>query len=233
MPINYALFENHLTSDPNDYAAQVQFTGSTDLDTIVRRITEQGSTWSESDIKAVLGETIRVCESLLLEGNRVNFGGLCELFPRVSGVFNGVTDNFDSARHRVDVGASPGSRVRKTVRDNAHVAKVEAIRPAPSPLEYVDLGSGEINGALTPGNIGTLNGHRLKFDPTKEDEGIFLIPAGNGAAQKITVVQRNKPGQLVFLIPQIKKGDYVIEVRARLFGGEELRVGSLGATLTV
>lgn len=28
MPINCALFENNLTSDPNDYAAQVQSTAS-------------------------------------------------------------------------------------------------------------------------------------------------------------------------------------------------------------
>lgn len=44
MPIHYALFENHLTSDPDDYAAQVQITDSADLDAIVRRITEHGST---------------------------------------------------------------------------------------------------------------------------------------------------------------------------------------------
>jgi len=119
MPINYALFENNLTSDPNDYAAQVQTTASADLDAIVRRIIDQGSTSTEADIAAVLEDAIKACEALLLEGARVNFGGLCELFPRLTGVFNGITDSFDSTRHRIDVGANPGSRIRKTVRDNA------------------------------------------------------------------------------------------------------------------
>jgi len=59
MAIHYALFENHLTADPNDYAPQVQV-GSVDLDAIVRRITEQGSTSSEAVIRAVLLETIGV-----------------------------------------------------------------------------------------------------------------------------------------------------------------------------
>ena len=32
MPIRYALYENNITSDPDDYAAIVQIAGSLDLD---------------------------------------------------------------------------------------------------------------------------------------------------------------------------------------------------------
>ena len=234
MPINYALFENNLTSDPNDYAAQVQTNTSADLDAIVRRIIEQGSTSTEADILAVLEDAIKACEALLLEGSRVSFGGLCELFPRVTGVFDGITDSFDASRHRIDVGANPGSRIRKTVRESAQAVKVEAIKPAPAPLEYSDLGSGEINSTITPGNIGTINGHRLKYNPAEADEGIFFIPAGGGAATRIDVVQKNKPSQLVFLIPAAAPaGDYALEVRARQRDSAELRTGRLDATLTV
>lgn len=234
MPINYALFENNLTSDPNDYAAQVQTTASADLDAIVRRIIDQGSTSTEADIAAVLEDAIKACEGLLLEGNRVNFGGLCELFPRLTGVFNGITDSFDASRHRIDVGANPGSRIRKTVRDNAQPVKVESVKPAPAPLEYSDLGSGEINGTITPGNIGTINGHRLKFDPTQADEGIFFSPTGGGAPTKADIVQKNKPSQLVFLVPAgLAAGDYRLIVNARMANGTELRTGILDATLTV
>lgn len=234
MPINYALFENNLTSDPNDYAAQVQTTASADLDAIVKRIIQQGSTSTEADIAAVLEDAIKACEALLLEGNRVNFGGLCELFPRLTGVFNGITDSFDATRHRIDVGANPGSRIRKTVRDNAQAVKVESVKPAPAPLEYSDLGSGEINGTVTPGNIGTINGNRLKYDPAQADEGIFFSPVGGGAATKATVVQKNKPSQLVFLVPAgLAAGDYRLVVTARMSNGTELRTGILDATLTV
>lgn len=234
MPINYALFENNLTSDPNDYAAQVQTTASADLDAIVKRIIQQGSTSTEADIAAVLEDAIKACEGILLEGNRVNFGGLCELFPRLTGVFNGITDSFDSTRHRIDVGANPGSRIRKTVRDNAQAVKVESVKPAPAPLEYSDLGSGEINGTITPGNIGTINGNRLKFDPAQADEGIFFSPTGGGAATKADIVQKNKPSQLVFLVPAgLAAGDYRLIVTARMSNGTELRTGILDATLTV
>jgi len=38
MSISYALFENHLTSDPNDYSARVQSSGSVDLNAIADRM---------------------------------------------------------------------------------------------------------------------------------------------------------------------------------------------------
>ena len=43
MPIHYALHENNLTSDPNDYGAQVQFTASVDLGGLVKQMIYQGS----------------------------------------------------------------------------------------------------------------------------------------------------------------------------------------------
>lgn len=235
MAINYALFENHLTSDPNDYSARVQSSGSVDIDAIADRMIDQGSTTTKADILAVLEDTIKACEGYLLDGYRVNFGGLCELFPRVSGVFNGITDSFDSSRHRVDVGANPGSRVRKTVRDNASVSKQETVLPSPSPIEYADLASGETNGTITIGTIGTLNGHRLKYNTAQADEGIYIIDADVDAEVKVDAVQKNKPGQLVFLVPILPAPmvSCQIEVRARFGDADsELRAGRLDAVLT-
>lgn len=232
MTINYALFENHLTSDPDDYAAQVRIAGSADLDAIARRILEEGSTVGEADVMAVLIAAVAACESLLLEGMRVNLGDLCQLFPRISGVFHGPTDHFDPARHRLDVGASPGKGVRKAVREEGQVAKVESVKPAPTLMRYGDLASGEVNGTLTPGNIGTVDGHRLKFDPDQADEGIFLVAAAGET--KVAMTQKNKPGQLVFLVPTgLAPGEYHLEVRARMRESSEIRTGRLDATLVV
>ncbi len=231
MTINYALFENHLTSDPEDYAAQVRITGSAGLEVVAQRMVDQGSTVTKPDILAVLEDAIKAIESCLLDGNRVQLGGLCELFPRIKGVFNGITDTFDASRHRVDVGANPGARVRRTVREGATVTKTETIKPAPALLEYVDLGSGETNGTITSGNIGTINGHRLKFNPDQDDEGIYFVNVDTGADVKLTTIQKNKPGQLVFLVPTVPGGQYYLEVRARLKDSAEIRTGRLDEVL--
>ncbi|RLC75421.1 MAG: hypothetical protein DRJ03_30290 [Chloroflexi bacterium] len=234
MAINYALFENHLTSDPDDYAAKVQTNGTADLELIVQRMIDQGSTTTKADILAVLEDTIKACESYLLDGFRVDFGGMCRLSPSVSGVFNGAVDTFDPSRHRVDVSAAVGKRIRKTVREQASVAKVESILPSPSPLEYVDMASGETNNTITSGTIGTLNGHRLKFNPDGVGEGLFLID-DVGAEYKIEAIQKNKPAQLVFLVPATPPAgmEYRMEVRARLGDAtSDRRMGRLEATLT-
>ena len=232
MTISYALFENHLTSDPDDYLAQVKTNGTADLEQIAQRMIDQGSTTTKADILAVLEDTIKACESYLLDGFRVDFGGMCKLTGSVSGVFNGITDSFDPSRHRIDVNASVGKRIRKTVRQDATVEKVETVLPSPSPLEYVDLASGETNNSITAGTIGTLNGHRLKFNPAQADEGLFLIDAV-AAEHKITAIQKNKPAQLVFSVGGAALGDCHLEVRARLGDDtSELRTGRLDATLT-
>ncbi len=234
MAIRYALYENLLTTDPDDYAAHVEITASADLDTIADRMVAQGSTVTRADILAVLENAITATEALLLQGYRLNFGGLADLYPRLIGTFEGITDTFDRARHRVDVGGCPGSRVRNTVRANATVEKVESAKPSPSPLEYKDIFTGEINQTVTLANIGSLAGNRLKFDATKADEGIFFVPLSGDPDRKVDTVQKNKPGQLVFLnLDSLGPGDYYIEVRARVDGGKELRTGRLDIPVNV
>ena len=233
MPIKYALFENNVTSDPTDFAATVQVDGSLDLEALVDRMIAQGSTTTRADIMAVLEDSILACEGALQDGLRINYGGLVELFPRIKGVFKGATDTFDPLRHAIDVGANAGVRVRNTVRANAKPLKVEAIKPRPSPIEYVDIGSITTNDQVTPGNIGTVNGSRLKFDTLQADEGVYFVATAGGET-KVATVQKNKPSQLVFLIPAgLLAGTYNIEVRARINGGTELRIGRLDPVLTV
>jgi hypothetical protein len=152
----------------------------------------------------------------------------------MQGVFNGITDSYDPARHQVGVTASAGARLRDSVRQQAQVQKDETVKPRPAPVQYVDLASGTVDTTLTKGNIGTLNGARLKFDTGSADEGIYLVPTGGAAATKITAIQRNKPAQLVFLTPAVlAAGGYWLEVRARTGNVTDLRVGRLDAVLTV
>lgn len=233
MTIHYALYQNKLTDQTDLYAAKVLISGSADLNTVADRIVEQGSTVTRTDVIAVLEGAVTAVENLLLEGARVNFGGLFDLYPRIKGKFNGMTDHYDPARHQVDVGASPGSRVRKTFREYAAVSKEQTIVPVPLVLEYVDLGSGETNNHITCGSIGTVNGSRLSFDETAADEGIYFNNTAGPANVKVTAIQKNKPSQLVFMVPTLNEGTYQIEVYKRFTPGGELRMGKLNAVLTV
>ncbi len=104
--------------------------------------------------------------------------------------------------------------------------------PSPNPIEYRDVGSDTTNDQITPGNIGQLSGNRLKFDPAQADEGLYFVPTADTGDVKVTTIQKNKPSQLVFLVPALVAGGYNLEVRARIAGGTELRIGRLDPVLT-
>ncbi len=233
MPIKYALFENNVTADPDDYAATVQISGSADGDDLVQDIVDQGSTVNKPDILAVTAALKLACQRRVEQGQRINYFGMVEFFPRIKGVFTGATDTFDPARHRIDIGSNPGSELREAVRAGASVEKVEAVKPSPNPIEYRDVGSDTTNDQVTVGNIGQLSGSRLKYDPAQADEGVYFVATAGGET-KVATVQKNKPAQVVFLVPAtLVAGTYNLEVRARIGGGTELRIGRLDPVLTV
>ena len=239
MPIQYALFENHVTSDPNDYRGIIQNMGSWDFDTVVKKVILRGTTVNEADVRAVIVTTLSVCAEGVTENNHVNLGGFVDFFPRLKGGFVGPDgpwgdDNF------VDVGANPGSKLREQVRRDAKVERVTAHKPAPELVACHDFGSETTNDQVTVGGGAHIIGSRLKYDASKADEGIYFIATADGAQTKVDMVMYNKPGRLEFIVPAtLVPGTYWLEVRARQGDppsgpdNRELRVGRLDATLTV
>lgn len=96
----------------------------------------------------------------------------------------------------------------------------------------LDVSSDMHNGTLTPGGMGQIVGHRLKFDASDENQGIFFV-AADGTATRVTVVGRNMPADLMFMVPDgLTAGEYTLEVRAA-FASNDVRSGALAVTLTV
>ncbi len=233
MPIKYQLVENKLTTDPNDYFALVKPIESLDLAAISQRMVDAGSTVTEADIAAVFTDFVKQLKIAISEGYRVNIGDVANLYPSISGVFHGADDGYDPARHTIQLNANPSTGIISYLREHAHAVKEQAVKPLPVLLGYVDLGTGETNTLITSNNIGTINGSRLKYNPEEADEGVYLIPIDGTPEQKVETVQKNKPSQLVFLTPELTQELYYLEVRTRVSGGKDLRVGRLDKPLQV
>jgi hypothetical protein len=230
--INYILVENNLTSDPGDYWALVQPSGTAELEDVIEGIVDQGSTVTRADIVSVLEDYHTVIESLVLEGVNVNTPS-ANYGASIKGVFEGQADSFDPGRHRVRAVVSAGRRFRRAVQSRAQVAKRERVVPRPNPVEFTDITTGERNSVLTPGGMAQVVGHRLKFDPADAVQGLFFV-AEDGAETKVGMVGSNKPGTLMFIVPQgLAPRDHTLEVRAVLRGTRDLRSGALDAVLTV
>lgn len=80
----------------------------------------------------------------------------------------------------------------------AQVEKQEGGERLPRPLDYTDLNSGELNSQATPGGMAQVTGYRLKFDPADTSQGIFFV---NGSATRVSIVGKNNPSELMFLVP--------------------------------
>ncbi len=229
--ITYALLENHLTADPDDYRAIVQSSGTATQADLIDHIIQQGSTVTRADIKSVVEGITTAIIYMVLDGKNVNTP-LANFGASIKGTFDGKDDAFDDSRHQLRATVSAGKRYRKEVTDRGKTNKAEARVRTPNPEVYNDFNSGERNSVLTSGGMGQLTGHRLKFDPADDKQGIFFI-AESGSAAKVEIVGRNKPGDLMFTVPTLTPGDYRVEVRAILSGGVQMRTGALMATLTV
>jgi|SaaInl7_200m_RNA_FD_contig_21_1767235_length_900_multi_23_in_0_out_0_1 hypothetical protein len=230
MSIRYVLFENNLTSDPDDYMARVQPVDTRNLEAVIQRMIQGGSTTTRPDILSVLDEYVSAVESMVLEGMNVNTP-LANYRTSIQGVFTGPEDSYDPSRHQVGAVVSPGGRFRDTVRNRAQVVKGEVVKPKPNLVSYTDVSSQARDSVLTPGGFGKLTGHRLKFDSAVPDQGIFFV-ASDGNTTRVETIGHNKPAELMFLVPNLTAGDYALEIRAG-FGESEIRTGMLEATLTV
>lgn len=230
MALKFALFENHLTSDPNDYMAVVQDLQSKSQEDVIDLMIGRGSTVTKAEALSVLEEYATAIVQLLKDGYSINTP-IFNLSPSIKGVFIGADQSFTPTLHSVKINIAPGIRLRE-VAPMVSVEKVKGASPQPTPEYLDDLGSGTRNEQLTVGNIAQLKGSRLKFDETDPIQGIFLIDASRGETQ-VKTIARNKPAQVDFLVPPLAPGDYQLEIRAVIYKGKELKKGSLPVSLTV
>ena len=232
MPINYALFENNLTGNPDEYLARVESNGTADLDQVIDRMMAAGTTVTRADALSALESFFTAVTNLLLEGVNVTTP-IANFKVGVKGVFNGPGDSFTPGRHQISPTVSAGKRLRHEFQQKAQLRKQEAEIPVPNPEEYLDINSGTCNQTLTPGGMGQLSGYRLKFDAGDPNQGIFFI-AADGTETRVLVIGRNKPASLMFMTPDtLAPGEYQLEVRAILVDTSVVRNGRLHFPLTV
>lgn len=233
MAIRYSLHKNRLTAGDEDYAARVHPVRTVPLGGVVERIHDRGSSLTIADINGVLTLLVDVCSQIVAAGSSVILDGFVELSPTIRGAFNGCEDGFDRSRHTITVNATATAAFKTKVALDAGVEKNEAGDPSPSVTMVYDLASESIDTTLTSGNIAEIAGYRLKFDPAREDEGVFLIAADGSDTHRIAFVHHNKPRKLIVLVPAgLASSSYLLEVRTRSSPNGDLRVGRLARALS-
>jgi hypothetical protein len=230
--LKYALYRNPLTQGENDYMAVPQSLPNKRIEDIIEQITKPGSILKQTECVAVIHDFFRAITENLKEG----YGFVSEyirISPSITGVFDGLDDQFDQQRHQKQVIVNAAQLLKHAI-EGLQLEKVQAIARIPEVKSLYDLKSQLINSTLSPGHMVELQGTRLKVNLLQKDEGIFLVNSSDGAVLKIQQIHTNLPSKLSGMLPDgIPPGDYTLEVRVRMDGNKNLLVGALAAELTV
>ncbi|MCK4561096.1 MAG: DUF4469 domain-containing protein [Calditrichia bacterium] len=119
---------------------------------------------------------------MLNEGYNVNTP-FANFRSGIKGVFMGNTDVFDTSRHQVRPRISSGKRLRDYYRTRIETTKLESAQKNPNLMEFIDHTSKEKDSIATPGWLATLTGHRLKYDPEDDNQGLFFIAEDDTATK--------------------------------------------------
>lgn len=213
--------------------SQVVSVESVDEAGLTDRIAARCEGLTRAQVESVMQSLAKTVPELLAEGHRVNVAGLAQFFPVMSGKFRGADDEFDKKRHELGVAAAVGTGLVDEVKLRAVVEKQKPAELVPTPTFYKETGSRSVPGKLIGGNIGTLHGRRLAFDPKVTDEGVFFVNADNSKKEvRVKVYAVVHPTEVLFQVPEdLDAGRWILEVRARVRGGRQLRSGRLSAAL--
>jgi hypothetical protein len=234
--LEYHLVENLMTATPDDAMAQVVNLRSYTDEEIAEQMLKRGTLLTKADILAVLQVYREVIVDLVADGAAVNTQ-LFNIIPSMPGVYNGMGDSYDPARHKLHVNINAGVALRAAAK-RIKPKKVQVADPIPYLMEIKDIVSGSVNEILTPGGVVQIRGSRLKFLPEFETNGVFLL-LESGGEMKLEVIVENKPARLIAMLPaDLAAGAYLLEVRTNYAGGgshesKQLKVGRFAKPLTV
>lgn len=211
--IKYALRENLLTAEPDDYMAQVTDAKAYTLDEVIDRMAKRGTTVTRTDLVAIMQLYGEECAAIVEEGGCLNTP-LVNTSYSITGVFTGEDDSFDKSRHTLKLNVTPGTLLKEAVK-KARTTKVESASTDP----YITKVSDKVTSStseIKAGSVMELLGSRLKFDASDSEQGVFAVSSSDGKAYRCPVVIENKPARVIVLLDtSVPAGEFTVEVRTK------------------
>jgi hypothetical protein len=219
--IKAQLYDNLLTEDPNDFTARVHSEKSLGIADVCKTAVSRGG----ADISAKAMEHA-VCLFLaemayrLQDGFSVNTGYF-NVAPRIMGVFNGPSERFDRAKHRLSFDFKQGGLIRKGL-ENIQVQITGVAKQTNLIARFYDVASETENEFISNGGQFVIEGARIKIMGDSPDCGLYVTPlADPDAAVKVAArnLAVNSPSKIVGVMPQNlyqnPGGEYKISVKTQ------------------
>jgi hypothetical protein len=219
--IRAELYDNVLTEDPNDFAARVV----ADKPLTSKEVCNYAAQRGGADISAKAMEHavdlyLSEMTYLLCNGFTVN-SSVFSVRPKIKGVFNKATEQFNPEKHKISFDFNQGLKLRRELA-NVSVEITGVSKVTFFIDEVTDIESESINDLLTPNRNLRISGSRIKLDGESEACGVYFINQETKERVKVSSkIPANKPSELMIVIPGLVAGTYKLEIVTQFSGNSK------------
>jgi hypothetical protein len=230
------LYENFLTSNPNDYVARVSSERSLNVPEICQSAVSRGG----ADVSAPAMEHsvnlfFKEMGYQLCDGYSVNTGYFTA-GTQIRGVFDSPVEKFNSEKHSVFFQFNQGEILRKEIP----TIEVNVLGVAENTTfigQVIDVKTGSVNETLTPNRNLRIAGNKIKI-AGNGDTGIYFINQTDNQRTKVDASEiiTNNPSEVMIIIPELTPGTYNLQLVTQFCGSvllKEPRTVTFDKILTV
>lgn len=210
--IKYVLVENSFTKNENKFVALISDSQTKTMDDIIDHMVSEGTGMTRPQTLAYFEKLKEVIRFYLEQGYSVNTP-LVRFRPSIRGTFHDLSDRFDPERHKLVMRAVAGSYI-KEIEAVAKPVYGRTDYHIPHPIALIDVATDRPSTSIPSGSIGKLKGDYLSFEPTDNQQGIFLVPVEKTQeVLRISTYSLISGTEIHFLLPYTLNGKYSVEVR--------------------
>jgi hypothetical protein len=227
MSVNY--YVTKVPFELAEFPCAAHVTGEESLsdEQLVDRMDASGSGFTRSNIKGVMELFRKVVLDAVREGKGIH----TRLFAGGFSVEGGMPDQdalFNPERNTFRYNLSAGPDVVAAAKE-AHPQKVPGPNAGPLILHVHDQSSGTTDGKITSGGNVRITGKRLRVAGTDPYVGVGIVREGGWTAYvDLNELVVNKPGELIFRVPDLIAGPYCIRIVTQDGNGKLLKTPHTG-----
>ena len=218
------LYENYLTTDPNDYTARVNSEKTIGVNEICQSaVTRGGADISAKAMKHAAELFLDEMNYQIFDGYSVNVGYFTAT-AAIQGVFNSPMEKFNQEKHRLLIQYTQGEITRRGLSD----VEVDVLGVATNGsyiAQVTDIRSGTVNELLTPGRNLRIAGNKIKIAGDEYVLGVYFVNTTSEARTRVDEIDivTNNPSEVLVVIPNLPAGNYRLEIMTRFSTGNLLK----------
>ena len=213
------LYPNLLTEDPNDYVARVISERTLNVKEICNgAVTRGGAQTSAETMEHNVNLFLKEMAYQLSDGYSVNTGYFTAN-TLIRGVFNSLTETFNTDKHAILYQFNQGDVLRKGLSSIA--VEMKGLGDSSISISEVqDIKTGSVNDQLTPNRNLRIKGFKLKLAGDNPAVGVYFVNQTTTERIKVDTAEivNNNPAELIIVTPVLAAGTYSLEITSQFAG---------------